>query len=154
MVDTDAGVLLIGEEAKTVRKGEGEWQGVVIYRSVRSRPRRLYSEEVRFAVEPRRRKPLSVTHMAAHLAALALNAASVPFWTKDFAELDGFGRPNLDKAAIENSSIEPAISTDLTGAPPRLAFGPKASSFPAIPCRPHRRRQGNDRSKRERSNWI
>lgn len=42
LVDTDAGVLLIGEEAKTVRKGEGEWQGVVIYRSVRSRPRRLY----------------------------------------------------------------------------------------------------------------
>ncbi|GLS36315.1 hypothetical protein GCM10010869_19040 [Mesorhizobium tianshanense] len=114
LIDAGAGVLLIGEEAKAVRKGEGEWQGVVVHIVQSDRDLGAYiGEEARFTVEPRRRKALSVPHTAAHLAALALNAASVPFWTKDFADLDSLGRPNLDKAAIENSSIEPAVSTDV-----------------------------------------
>ncbi|MBM2716362.1 hypothetical protein JQK88_35585, partial [Mesorhizobium caraganae] len=89
LIDAGAGVLLIGQEAKAVRKGEGEWQGVVVHIVQSDRDLGAYiGEGVRVTVEPRRRKALSVPHTAAHLAALALNAASVPFWTKDFADLD------------------------------------------------------------------
>lgn len=103
-------MLLIGEEAKAVRKG----QGVVIHIVQSDYDIGAYvGEKARFTVESHRRKKLSVPHTVAHLAALALNAASVPYWTKDFVDLDSLGRPNLDKAAIAKSSIEPAVSTDV-----------------------------------------
>lgn len=114
LVDTEAGVLLIGEEVNLARKGEGDWQSVVVHIVQSAQNMHAYvGQEARFTVDPHRRKALSVAHTAAHLAALALNAASAPFWTKAFSDVDAFGRPNLDKAAIQMSSIQQDLSTDI-----------------------------------------
>lgn len=114
LVNIESGELLLGEEAKAVRRGEGVWQSVVIHVVTSDRNfNACIGENVRFTVEPSRRMALSVLHTAVHLAALALNSASVSYWTKDFADVDALGHPNLDKAAIEYSSIQPTASTDV-----------------------------------------
>lgn len=114
VVNAKTGTLLTGEDARAIRKGEGDWQSVVVHNVRSDRDLQRYvGQEAHFTVEPNRRNALSVAHTAAHLSALALNAIAVPFWTKEYVDLDAFGRPNLDKAAIQVSSIQPELSTDV-----------------------------------------
>ena len=68
--------------------------------------------EVELVVDGDRRRRLSRGHSACHLAALALNRAAAPLWSKDVGRRDGLGSPDLDSLAIVVSRIEPDAALD------------------------------------------
>lgn len=114
MVDPATGSLRMAEAAQGVRRGETDWRAVVVHVIATDRDLAPYQgTEARIAVDAGRRLALSAPHTAVHLAALALNKAAERFWTKDFSDRDGLGRPNLDKAAVERSAIAPGVSVDV-----------------------------------------
>ena len=114
MADPATGTLLTAEDARVVRRGETDWRAVAVHVVATDRDLAPYlGTEAKIAVDGERRLALSAPHTAVHLAALALNRAAERFWTKDFADRDGLGRPNLDKAAVERSDIAPGVSVDV-----------------------------------------
>ncbi len=113
-LNEETGVLLVGDDAQSSKRGDCDWSSVVVHVVTTERDLTAYAgSDVGILVDKVRRDALSRAHSAVHLAALALNAATERFWTKEYADLDSLGRPNLDKAAVERSSIDPYVSSDI-----------------------------------------
>lgn len=69
---------------------------------------------IKLHVDDEYRKKLSSSHTACHLAALALNKATTPFWkNKKEIKRDSLGSFDFDKICIEKSKILPEKSVDI-----------------------------------------
>ncbi|PWD51102.1 metal-dependent hydrolase [Serinibacter arcticus] len=102
------GRLLLGADLP-VRTGTDGWVFVVAHILEGDVP--TVGEEARIDVDPDLRRELSAGHTACHLAALALDAALAPAWTKE-PPVDALGNPAFDALAIQRSRIEPLGSID------------------------------------------
>lgn len=103
------GVLHVGA-ALPVRTGTEGWTFVVVHVVEGAPP--APGERVEVEVDAAHRAALSVGHTACHLAALALDAALAPAWTKA-APTDPLGHPAFDALAIRSSRIHEHGSTDV-----------------------------------------
>ena len=72
----------------------------------------LVGTTAELSVDIHRRKSLSASHTASHLAALSLNSATQGFWLKDITNLDSYGNPDFDQLAIMASKISVEGSLD------------------------------------------
>ena len=95
-----------------VRRGDPEWDWVVLHVLGDPTHPPQPGQSVRLEVAEDTRRSLSVAHTACHLAALALNEATAGFWRKDPARTDSLGNPDLDGLAITRSTIGPWQSVD------------------------------------------
>jgi len=102
----DAGTLRIGADVDA-RRGDPTRTWVVVHLLPDAGPVPSVGELVPLAVDVERRAAYSRGHSACHLAALALNEASAPFWGKEPPRRDSRGFPFLDQLAISVSLIEP-----------------------------------------------
>lgn len=59
------------------------------------------------------RRALSLAHSACHLAALALDAAVAPLWTRPVDRVDPLGHPAFDQIAIASSTLTPHHAVDV-----------------------------------------
>ena len=66
---------------------------------------------VALAVDADRRRALSASHTATHVAALAMNKVCAHMWRK-VAGTDALGNPDLDRLAMERSTISVSGATD------------------------------------------
>jgi alanyl-tRNA synthetase len=105
---TDGESLFVGDAP--VRTGTDGWSFVVCH-LVDEADGLVAGAPVTIDVDPVTRRALSAGHTACHLAALALNEALTPFWTKE-APVDGRGNPDFDRLAIVSSRILPDGSRD------------------------------------------
>ena len=71
----------------------------------------LPGKEARLQVDPARRLLLSATHTSTHVAGLALNKHAADLWRKSIGN-DSLGHPDLDKYAMERSTIQPGEAFD------------------------------------------
>lgn len=92
-----------------VRTGTDGWVFVVAHIINTAPP--AVGEQVRVDVDAEHRAALSAAHTACHLAALALDAALAPAWSKA-APTDALGNPAFDSLAIQQSRITPHHSVD------------------------------------------
>lgn len=90
----------------------------------------LVGKDVQLNVDAERRLMLSAAHTATHVVALALNKSAADLWRKD-VDLDGLGHPDLDKLAMEKSTITPGKAIDVYrfGKSLRKKYGFEASTF-------------------------
>lgn len=95
------GRLLVGGDV-TARRGDAGHAWVVVH-VVDVAP--AVGDDVDLAVDAGTRAGLSAGHTACHLAALALNAETAGFWTKDADRVDSLGHPDLDATAITTSRV-------------------------------------------------
>ena len=102
------GVLHLGADLP-VRTGTDGWVFVVAHVVEGTPP--VVGETARIDVDPGLRRELSAGHTACHLAALALDAALAPAWTKE-PQVDALGNPAFDSLAIQRSCITPLGATD------------------------------------------
>ena len=101
----DSGLLSVGA-AIGVRRGDPARTWAVVHvLSAGSAP--SVGQRVRLEVDVERRESFSRGHSACHLAALALNEVSAPFWIKEPPRRDSRGFPFLDEFAIQISRITP-----------------------------------------------
>lgn len=105
----DGGDLFAGKEIP-VRRGEPGWAFLVVH--VLDAPDvELEGKEAALTVDEEYRLRLCASHTACHLMSLALNQAAAGLWKKEVRR-DSLGNPNLDKMAIERSTITPEESVD------------------------------------------
>lgn len=112
-VDDDENRLYIGAEIPT-RKTEPGWRFFVAHIVAvpeTSMVDNLLGAEAQLSVNEERRMDLSATHTSTHLAGLALNKHAVDFWRREVV-LDGLGHPDLDRLAMDESTIMPAGAVD------------------------------------------
>ncbi|MFT4012710.1 MAG: hypothetical protein QM682_04740 [Paracoccus sp. (in: a-proteobacteria)] len=112
LLDARTGLLLTGADAQALPRGTPETRAVVLH-LVQGDPSAHLGQTVGLQVDAHRRAALSLQHTGVHLAALALNQCAGGFWTKDYADRDALGAPNLDKAAVGRSLIGEDGSTDI-----------------------------------------
>ncbi len=105
------GELLLGTDIPA-RRGDPEWEWLVVHLLPLSAPLPAPGELVELCVDAGYRESLSVGHTACHLAALALNLESRSFWRKQAPRLDSLGSADLDGIAIQRSVITPFSATD------------------------------------------
>lgn len=113
LLNAATGALLTEAEAAALPRGTPDIHAVVLHivESATGFASHI-GTRVRLEVDRARRDALSLQHTGIHLAALALNQCAASFWTKDYADLDALGVPNLDKAAVAGSEIAEDRSTD------------------------------------------
>lgn len=99
---TDGTALYLGPDIP-VRKGTEGWAFVVVHVIVRT-DSLAEGDTVTVEVDAAFRAAMSAGHTGCHLASLALNLALADAWSKEVAA-DGFGTPDFDGTAIENSTI-------------------------------------------------
>jgi alanyl-tRNA synthetase len=102
----DDGRLQVGAEVD-VRRGDRSRTWVVVHVLEADGTAPEPGSRVALAVDAAARAALSRGHSACHLAALALNEATVRFWSKDPQRRDSRGFPFLDQIAIVASRITP-----------------------------------------------
>lgn len=105
------GQVMIGRQIP-VRRGEPEWQWFVAHHLSGSSAAPEVGSTVDLEVDAERRRTLSASHTACHLAALAMNAATADLWRKSVQE-DSLGRPDLDRIAMQSSVMDVDGSTDI-----------------------------------------
>ncbi|MEI2717845.1 MAG: hypothetical protein V9E98_12805 [Candidatus Nanopelagicales bacterium] len=106
------GQVLFGS-AIPVRRGDDDWRWLVAHVLPADRATALsVADSVDLEVDADRRGRLSRGHSACHLAALALNQVTAPYWTKDVGRRDDRGFPDLDSIAITVSRIGPDSAYD------------------------------------------
>jgi alanyl-tRNA synthetase len=103
--------LLVGS-AIPVRRGEAGWTWLVGHLLDVDAEVPDVGAEVELVVDATRRRLLSASHTACHLAALAMNRATAHLWRKE-ARTDALGSPDLDQIAMQSSVMDPAGSTDI-----------------------------------------
>jgi alanyl-tRNA synthetase len=109
-VNRATGVLSLDDSARALKRGDPDLAAVVVHVVDASLAR---GDDVTLEVDQPFRDALSLQHTGVHLAALALNRAAQPFWTKDGANPDSLGAPDFDKAAVVQSEIGVQRSTDV-----------------------------------------
>jgi alanyl-tRNA synthetase len=71
----------------------------------------MLSKKARLQVDRERRLLLSATHTSTHVAGLALNKHTADLWRKTIGS-DSLGHPDLDKYAMDRSTIQPGEAFD------------------------------------------
>lgn len=115
-----------------VRTGTAGWIFVVAH-IIQGAPPTI-GESAQIDVDQNYRAALSAAHTACHLAALALDAALAPAWSKT-APTDALGNPAFDALAIQQSRIHPHRSVDtyrIGKSLRRKGFTPTALDDPAV----------------------
>lgn len=101
----DDGRLLVGSDIDVRRGDPGRTWVVAHVLDASDAPDA--GTRVALVVDGPRRASLSRGHSGCHLAALALNEATAPFWSKEPPSRDSRGFPFLDQIAIQVSRIVP-----------------------------------------------
>ena len=105
----DGGDLFVGKEIPA-KRGEPGWAFLVVH-ILNAPEAELEGKEAELQVDEDYRLRLCASHTACHLMSLALNQAAAGSWKKEVRR-DSLGNPNLDKMAIERSTITPEESVD------------------------------------------
>lgn len=105
----DGGDLFVGKEIPA-KRGEPGWAFLVVH-VLEAPDIEPEGEEAELAVDEEYRLRLCASHTACHLMSLALNQAAAGSWKKEVRR-DSLGNPNLDKMAIERSTLTPEESVD------------------------------------------
>lgn len=112
------GEFLLDQQIKVarIRRDDPNWHFVVAHvvesASLGDDISSLVDKNVNLEVDSEYRLALSQSHTACHLAALALNKATLKFWKKPLDCQDSLGSPNFDKEAIVISKIYEENSGD------------------------------------------
>lgn len=110
LLNAATGTLFTAESAASIKRNDPDIHPVVLH--IVDGPASPVGSTVTLSVDKTYRDALSLQHSGVHLTALALNECAAPFWTKDVEAFDSLGAPNLDKAAVTQSTITVNGSTD------------------------------------------
>lgn len=113
----DNAQLYFGAEIP-VRRGTADWLFFVVHivdvPEATITINNIIGQSVYLNVDQSYRLALSAGHSACHLAALAFNKATLPYWQENSkSRLDSLGNPDLDSHAISISKILPYASEDI-----------------------------------------
>lgn len=110
LLNSATGTLIAAESAASIKRNDPDIHPVVLH--IMDGPAPPVGSTVTLTVDKTYRDALSLQHSGVHLMAFALNECAAPFWTKDAEAFDSLGAPNLDKAAVMQSTITVNGSTD------------------------------------------
>jgi len=108
-VHIKTGEFLVDQEIKNlkIKRDDPNWYFVVahIINADLINTDELIDKNIQLEVDGTYRLALSKSHTACHLAALALNKLTAPFWKKLPEYYDSLGNPDFDKEALTSSRI-------------------------------------------------